>query len=59
MDCWEEDYYDLLCEGAEFHYYADIIEICEREEQIKKILNKLINEDVNNISNYIFSFLNN
>jgi hypothetical protein len=65
MDWWEEDYdemgcnnyIELICEGCEFHYYAELIEQCEREEQIKKMFNKLINEDVEHISNYIFSFI--
>ena len=51
---YAEDVYEY---NYEFHYGDDVIEICEREEQIKKMFNKLINEDVEHISNYIFSFI--
>jgi|TARA_R110001583_G_scaffold72002_1_gene202176 hypothetical protein len=66
MDWWDEYYDDwdydkyteLLNENWTFHYFADLEEECEREEQIKKIFNKLISVDVEHISNHIFSFIN-
>ena len=62
LDNWESkklcEYAGEVChDNYYFHLGNDIIEQCEREEQIKKIFNKLISVDVEHISNHIFSFI--
>ena len=62
LDNWETKklcfYAEKVChDNYYFHLGNDIIEQCEREEQIKKIFNKLISVDVEHICNHIFSFI--